>query len=159
MKTKLLLIGLAVWAAAAARAQAPRTGTADLSWLSGDWQGTLANGNTFHAHYTDATGGVILSVSKELNAGHVVFYELEHFAEEDGGLVYTPHPQGRKSREFPLLAYEATKQRVVFENLEHDFPKRFTFERKEPDRLVITLSGTSKEGQPREIVYDLRQAK
>ena len=56
----------AVAALATASAQpvsSPRV--ADLGWLAGHWRGTLANGATFEAHYSDAAGGTIVSVSKE----------------------------------------------------------------------------------------------
>ena len=72
-------------------------------------------------------------------------------------VVYTPHPGGRKSDPFPVVRYDAAARRVVFENLQHDFPKRFTFALVAPDNLVITLSGPGKDGKERELVYDLRR--
>ena len=53
---------------------------------------------------------------------------------------------------------DAAAKRAVFENKEHDYPQTFTFEQPAPDRLVITLSGPGKNGQRKDIVYDLKRA-
>lgn len=148
----LLIFVLSAGAASAA------TG-ADLTWLAGHWRGTLPNGATFETHYTDAEGGMIVSVSKEVKKGRVVAFELETFFEKDGHLIYQPYPYGKKSEHaFPLISYDAAAKRAVFENKEHDFPQTFTFEQPAPDRLVITLSGPGKSGQRKDIIYDLRRA-
>jgi hypothetical protein len=131
----------------------------DLAWLAGHWRGTLANGATFETHYTGAEGGMIFSVSKEVKKGRVVTFELETFFEKDGQLIYHPYPYGKKSEHaFPLLTYDAAAKRAVFENKEHDYPQTFTFEQPAPDRLVITLSGPGRNGQRKDIVYDLKRA-
>jgi hypothetical protein len=132
---------------------------ADLGWLAGHWRGTLANGATFETHYTGAEGGMIFSVSKEVKKGRVVTFELETFFEKDGQVIYHPYPYGKKSEHaFPLLTYDAAAKRAVFENKEHDYPQTFTFEQPAPDRLVITLSGPGRNGQKKDIVYDLKRA-
>jgi hypothetical protein len=133
---------------------------ADLGWLAGHWQGTLRNGAVFETHYTDATAGTILSVSKEHRNGRTLGFELELFYEKDGRVIYQPHPNGKRSEHaFPLLAYDAAARRVTFENKEHDFPQTFTFHLAGPDNLVIRLGGPGRDGATREIVYDLKRVK
>lgn len=133
---------------------------ADLAWLAGHWQGSLANGATFETHYTDASGGTILSVSKEHRAGRTLTFEWELFHEVEGRIIYLPHPDGRRSEHpFPLLTYEASARRVVFENKEHDFPQTFVFHLVSPDNLVITLAGPGRKGAPVELRYDLRRVR
>ncbi len=140
--------------------EAPAAKIADLGWLAGHWRGTLKNGAIFETHYTDASGGTIVSASKEIRNGRTVGFELELFYEKDGRIIYQPHPNGRRSEHaFPLLGYDATARRAVFENKEHDFPQTFNFELAAPDNLVITLSGPDKDGATKEIVYDLRRVK
>lgn len=136
----------------------PAASVADLAWLAGHWHGTLANGATFETHYTGPDGGMIASVSKEVKKGRVVAFELEIFFEKDGRLIYQPHPNGKKSEHaFPLLHYDGTARRAVFENKEHDYPQTFTFEQPSPDSLVITLSGPGRNGQKKDIVYALKR--
>jgi len=141
-------------------AEAAGARLADLGWLAGTWQGTMKNGATFETHYTDATAGTILSVSKEHRNGRTLGFELELFYEKDGRVIYQPHPNGKRSEHaFPLLAFNATAKKVTFENKEHDFPQTFVFHLASPDNLVITLSGPGKDGATREIVYDLKRVK
>jgi hypothetical protein len=45
----------------------------------------------------------------------------------------------------------------VFENAANDFPRKFTYHRAAPDRLVITLEGEQK-GQPLQMKLELKRA-
>ena len=142
--------------ATASESTAPSAKIADLAWLAGHWQGSLKNGATFEAHYTDASGGTILSVSKEHRDGRTLAFELELFFEKEGRLTYLPHPNGKRSEHaFPLVAYDAAARRATFENKAHDFPQAFVFHLESPDLLVITLSGPGRDGQTKEIRYAL----
>lgn len=58
---------------------------------------------------------------------------------------------------FGPLESAGTTRRVVFENLEHDFPRTFTFELAAPDNLVIALAGPGRDGQPRTLRFNLRR--
>lgn len=155
-----LLAALATMAAiASATAQeTPPPRIADLAWLAGDWRGTLANGATFEAHYSDAAGGTIVSVSKEHRGNRTLAFELELFFEKDGRLLYQPHPNGRKSEHvFPLLELDREGRRAVFENKEHDFPQTFIFARTDEKTLVILLRGPGKNGAMKDIRYELKR--
>lgn len=130
----------------------------ELAWLAGHWRGTLKNGATFEAHYTDASGGTIVSVSKEHRDGRMLAFELEIFFEKDGRIIYLPHPNGKRSEHsFPMIAFDAAAQRAEFENTAHDFPQRFRFQLEQSDVLAITLSGSGPNGGVREIRYELQR--
>jgi hypothetical protein len=158
---RLLFFPLALALLAVARlwgqeTPAPAAKVTDLGWLAGHWRGTLKNGATFETFYTDPSGGTVLSVSKEHRQGRTLTFELEVFFEQDGRLIYLPHPNGKRSEHaFPLLAFDAAARRAVFENKEHDFPQTFTFVRESDTRLVITLSGPGRNGANKEIRYEL----
>ena len=49
--------------------------------------------------------------------------------------------RNRSSVSFELAHWDPDDHKVVFENLEHDFPKRFTYHRVADDRLTILLEG------------------
>lgn len=157
----VFLFGGAALAATGSEPSPSHTPTvADLAWLAGHWRGTLKNGATFEAHYTDASGGTIVSVSKEHRDGRTLTFELELFFEQDGRVVYLPHPNGQRSEHsFPLVAFDATAPRAEFENTAHDFPQRFRFHRESPDVLAITLSGPGRNGKVREIRYELHRVR
>lgn len=111
-----------------------------LSFLEGHWKGRSGR-NTAEATYTGPAGGMVLAATKEISpAGRAVFFDWERMHVRDGKVVLTPHPFGKKSKDFPLKSLDAKGKKAVFENLEHDFPKRFTYQRK-GDKLVITLWG------------------
>lgn len=152
-----LAVGVAIAGLPGLSAAEPRVTVADLAWLAGDWEGAAPGGATIVAHYSDATGGVIVSASREIKNGRVVAYDMEHIAEKEGVVIYTPHPGGKKSDAFPVASYDVAGRSIVFENVQHDFPKRFTFALVAPDNLIITLSGPGKEGKDRALVYDLRR--
>jgi hypothetical protein len=142
-------------AIAAGAATGVPTGVAALAFLTGHWRGTLPDGRVAEEVCTTPEGGVLLSAGREFADGKCVFFDLVVFAEKDGTVVLTPHPFGRRSEHaFPLVALDAAARRAVFENLEHDFPKRFVYELVAADRLRITLTGEMK-GQAATEVYNL----
>lgn len=124
------------------------TSVAELSWLAGQWRGTTPAGRTIETTYTTAEGGVLLGTSKEYTAdGRCVFFDLEHFAMKDGVLTLTPHPGGKRSRNFfPLESLDRAARRAAFVNRAHDWPQQFVYERLSEERLRITLSGPDKKG-------------
>lgn len=128
-----------------------------LAFLAGNWRGTNSEGGVADEIYSAPEGGMIVGVGREFDKGRCVFYDLEVFAETKDGIVLTPHPNGKKSpRSFPLVAAESTASKAVFENKEHDFPKRFVWELTPTGELRITLSGERK-GQPHTEVFTLRK--
>lgn len=127
-----------------------------LHWLEGDWAGTFA-GHRFLARYTSPEGGMILSVSKQIDDGRVTLFELERFHVADGEVTLTPYPFGKAGGDtFKLTDYDPSVKRAMFSNPDHDYPTELTYEQAEPDRLTITLSGKAR-GSARVLVADLRR--
>lgn len=137
----------------------PPSSLSQLSFLTGLWRGTSSSGATAEELISSPEGGVMLSAGREFKDGKCVFFDLVAFTEKSGAVTLTPHPNGKRSpRTFPLITLDATAQRAVFENREHDFPKTFTYELTAPDRLRITLTGEQK-GQPAREIYELTRTK
>ncbi len=126
---------------------------AGMTWLEGHWRGAV-DANVFEACYTSPEGGEIVSCSKEIANGRVVFYELERFLIDGDEVVLVPHPGGKASVRFLLSDFG--EKRATFSNEAHDFPKHLTYERKAEDRLVITLTG-NENGKPQTEMYDLKR--
>jgi hypothetical protein len=146
----------ALFALAATAAPTPeKPAVAQLAFLAGTWRGTASTGRTVEELISAPEGGVMLSAGREFKEGRCVFFDLVAFVEKDGAVQLIPHPNGRRSpRTFPLVQLDATAHRAVFENPEHDFPKKFTYEIVAPDRLRITLAGDMR-GKPATEVFDL----
>ena len=132
---------------------------AQLAFASGSWRGTSSSGAAAEELISSPEGGVMVSAGREFEKGKCTFYDLVVFAEKEGAVQLIPHPNGRRSADtFPLVALDATAMRATFENVKHDFPKKFVYELVAPDHLRITLTGDMK-GQPATEVYDLQRAK
>jgi len=131
----------------------------DLGWLAGHWIGSTESGTVYESHYSDPTGGLIVSAHKEIRNGRAVSADFEMFFVKDGRIVFHPSPNGRKSEHsFPLVDYDALARRAVFENREHDFPQVFIYEQSAPDQLRITLEGPGKGRETKRITFNLCRA-
>jgi len=113
-----------------------------LAFLAGDWESRSAK-ESFRAHYGDPEGGMVLGVSKSIEGGRAVFFELEVFRSEGEVLVLQPYPGGKAAASF--RATELTKSSVTFANPKNEFPKEITYACPSQDRLEITLRGGDRE--------------
>lgn len=122
-----------------------KVGIEDLAWLAGSWSGEIKGAGAatrFEAHYTSPSGGVILSASKAFTAsGALSWLEFERFDALEGTLRVTPHPGGKASVSFDLVAYDPAAKKAVFANPEHDYPTRITYHRVAADKLVLVVAG------------------
>jgi hypothetical protein len=135
--------------------QDPRETLEQLSWMAGDWVGTTTEGATWEAMYSDARGGEILSLNKELRGDKLLMHEFERFHVAGDAVVMVPHPFGKASVPFTLVDFDPKEKRARFVNESHDFPKDILYERKGKDRFVITVKG-DQNGQAVELVLDLK---
>ena len=132
-------------------------GTSDLPWLEGVWRGRVG-GRDFEARYTSPDGGLILSMSKYTANGKAVEFEFERFTEKEGTVVLTPYPDGKESpATFRLTDFDQKTRRAVFENPEHDFPTKISYQRVAEDSLTILVSGPRKDGKEKVLRYELRR--
>jgi hypothetical protein len=148
-----LLAGAVAWAEDADTEDAKPT-VAQLDWLAGTWRGTANDGAEWETIYTPPTGGMVLSASKEMKGGRTVMYDFERFQQKGDDVVMVPYPFGKKSVEFTLTSYDADAKKAIFENPEHDFPRKFTYQRTADDKLSIALVGDMGGGDV-EVTIDL----
>ena len=124
---------------------APVTGqtkpsVADLFWLSGCWQGRQGTA-VVEEIWSKPAGSTMLGLSRTVRNNRTVSFEFMQFRELDGVLAFLPQPQGGPQVRFPLK--ETTSTKFTFENLNHDFPQRVIYERKN-NLLVASIEGTEK---------------
>lgn len=122
----------------AAHAQ-PEAVIAELDWLAGNWSGDMWGGR-FEAFYSTPEGGRVLSHSRLMKDGAVVFYEFEVFEGRDELVHLQPYPGGKPAGGFTLASHDPATRTAVFENPEKDFPTRITYQRVSDDKLVIDLT-------------------
>jgi hypothetical protein len=106
-------------------------------FMSGSWSSEV-NGVRMEEHWTSAAGGLMLGMHRDI--GRKTSFEFMRIEQvDDGSLVYQAQPSGRSATPFKLKSM--SESRVVFENLDHDFPQRIIYWRK-AEQLCARVEGT-----------------
>jgi hypothetical protein len=141
-------LGLAITGCRATPAAPPpidiQDDLADLAWLTGSWV-MVGDTAVSEEHWTRPAGGTMLGVNRTVIGGRTVAFEYVRIEATDDGIVFLASPGGRHPPT-PFALIESGPQRVVFENLSHDFPNRIVYERR-GDRLDARIEGRQ-DGQP-----------
>lgn len=112
-------------AGAGARGQASKATIADLSWLAGSWTATT-QGIAMEEHWTAPKGNSMIGLHRDVGKGRTLVFEFLRIEQQGDRIVYLSMPNGRSpATPFPLKEVSGT--RVVFENLQHDFPQRIIY--------------------------------
>jgi hypothetical protein len=153
MRTTAFILIL-ILAAATAHAEPPSPALSTLSWMTGYWTG--GDGDAIIEEiWLAPSGGVMVGVHRDVSGPDDVFYEyLRIVSRPLEGIYYVAKPSNQPSAEFK--ARIITHHRVVFENLEHDYPKRITYEL-DGDVLTVTIGGTVK-GEERSSSWVMKRA-
>jgi hypothetical protein len=107
-------------------------------WMAGSWRGTV-DGVTMEEHWTSPGGDLMLGMHRDVRPDGKSSFEFARIEKKDGTLGYQAMPGGRPATSFTLK--ESSEKRVVFENLQHDFPQRIIYWR-DGKRLCARVEGT-----------------
>lgn len=111
----------------------------DVSWIAGDWQTPAGGRRQIEEHWTTAAGGSMMGVSRTIAGDKTVEFEYLRIEQRADGVYYVAHPKARcPGTDFKLTRASATE--AVFENPQHDFPKRIIY-RKTEDGLTASIDG------------------
>ena len=136
----VVLVAVSAQTPAAPRVAPARATLAQLTWLAGDWSGTMGR-SSIEERWTPSGGGAMLAVSRTIAGERLVAFEFLRIVERDGGLVYIAQPGGRPPTEFVLTAIDTNA--ATFENPAHDFPKMIRYTRREDGGLEARVSGAN----------------
>lgn len=115
-----------------------------LAWLAGHWSGAR-DGVVSEEHWTSPAGGALVGMHKDVRADGRVFFEFLRIVENEAGtLCYLASPGGRAPVSF--CAAEVGDRRVVFENPEHDFPRRILYWLDADGALHARIEGPTEAG-------------
>lgn len=149
---KSLLVFGCVLTGMAGDAWAQERSLSDLSFMSGCWRGKLAGRNgTVEERHSPPAAGLMLGTSHTVVDGRTAFFEFMKIEQTAGGIVMTPAPKGKLSVPFRMVSLDGKK--AVFENLEHDFPKRIVYQLRDNGALAARIEGDKPE-QAEEFVMD-----
>ena len=111
---------------------------ADLSWISGNWQTAPGGRRQIEEHWTQAAGGSMMGMSRTVAGDKTVEFEYLRIEQRADGIYYVAHPKARcPGTDFKLTRASATE--AVFENPQHDFPKRIIYRKTGDDGLTATV--------------------
>lgn len=153
----LWLAALLPWAAPAQEPKPAVVAVERLAWLAGSWRLERA-GRVVEEQWMAPAAGVMLGMSRTVAKGKVVGYEFIQIRVGPGGdLFYIAQPSGQKEAAFRHTAL--TDHEVVFENPEHDFPKKITYTRKADGSLLAAIEGPRDDGTIRRIEFAYQRVK
>lgn len=120
------MVTAALWAMLAGGAQA-QTPARIPDWLAGAWL-MCGRGQEISETWVGAGSGVLVGVGLTRGAaGRVSFEHLRIAPNAAGGVSFYGAPDGAPATEFAMVSQ--TANRIVFENLAHDFPQRVIYAR------------------------------
>jgi uncharacterized protein DUF6265 len=116
------------------------TTLADLAWLTGDWQTPPGGRAQIEEHWTKAAGGSMIGMGRTIAGEKTWEFEYLRIEQRADGIYYVAHPKGQcPGTDFKLTRASATD--VVFENPQHDFPKRIIYRKDGDDGLAASIDG------------------
>lgn len=111
---------------------------ADIAWISGDWQTEPGGKRQIEEHWTNVAGASMLGMSRTVAGEKTVEFEYLRIEQRADGIYYVAHPKARcPGTDFKLTRASATE--AVFENPQHDFPKRIIYRKTGDDALTATI--------------------
>lgn len=113
---------------------------ADLAWMAGDWQTEPGGRRQIEEHWTQAAGASMIGMGRTVAGEKTVEFEYLRIEQRADGIYYVAHPKARcPGTDFKLTRASATE--AVFENPQHDFPKRIIYRKGAEDSLTATVDG------------------
>lgn len=112
----------------------------DLSWIAGRWQTAPGGRRQVEEHWTSVAGGTMMGMSRTVAGEKTVEFEYVRIEQRADGIYYVAHPKARcPGTDFKLTKASATE--AVFENPQHDFPKRIIYRKTADDSLTASIDG------------------
>jgi Domain of unknown function (DUF6265) len=113
---------------------------ADISWIAGHWQTAPGGRRQVEEHWTNVAGGTMMGMSRTVAGDKTVEFEYVRIEQRADGIYYVAHPKARcPGTDFKLTKASATE--AVFENPQHDFPKRIIYRKTADDSLTASIDG------------------
>lgn len=118
----------------------PTQTIADLAWMAGGWQTDPGGRAQIEEHWTRPAGGSMLGLGRTIAGGRTVEFEYLRIEQRSDAIYYVAHPKARcPGTDFKLTRVAA--EEAVFENPQHDFPKRVIYRKKADGSLTASIDG------------------
>jgi len=135
----LWIVCVGVFGTTAPQTQTPLPHSlSELSWISGDWQTPAGGRVQIEEHWTQPAGGSMMGMSRTIAGDKTVEFEYLRIEQRESGIYYVAHPKARcPGTDFKLMRVSSSE--AVFENPEHDFPKRIIYRKTAADALTASI--------------------
>jgi hypothetical protein len=151
-----LLLGVIVLATSAhAQTPAARPTLQDFAWLAGHWRIEQADG-LVDEQWMAPVGGLMMGMARNVQGGKVSEYEFTLLRQEpNGDIFYVASPSQQTETSFKLTSFRNGE--AVFENPEHDFPKKVIYAQQADGSLLAAIEGPGRDGKPRRVEYPFKR--
>ena len=140
----IVLLLLGTLSTSDARSSFSPANISSLTWLTGNWTGTK-DGVEMEELWLAPKGNTMLSVHRDVKNGRTVSFEFLRIEATADAITYWASPRGKPAVPFKMI--ESENRRVVFENAEHDFPRRIIYWQGDDGSLHAKIEGTL-QGKP-----------
>ncbi len=151
MRNSFVLAILMISGLCANSAFALESKLSDLSWMVGQWQ-CKADSAEFEEHWMRASGDSMIGMGREVKDGKLAFHEYLRLEDRDDGIYYIAQPFGKLITEYKLT--NATPTVMLFENPDHDFPKKIEYSLQKDGSIFVAGSGDASD-KDKEFRYHL----
>ena len=112
----------------------------DLGWMAGGWQTDPTGRMVSEEHWMRPAAGSMIGMSRTRVGDRTVSFEFLRLEERGDAIYYVASPKGRcPATDFKLTRLSA--QEAVFENPQHDFPKRIIYRKNSDGGLTAIVDG------------------
>ena len=154
---RLLSLLAFVLLAGAAAAQTPAAAPTlqDFAWLAGHWR--IESGDrVVDEQWMAPAGGLMMGMARNIQGGKVQEYEFTLLRQEpNGDILYIASPSRQVETAFRLTSFKDGT--AVFENPQHDFPKKIIYTRGKDGSLLAAIEGPGRDGKPRRVEYPFKR--
>ena len=109
----------------------------DLIWIAGAWQ-TTGGRSKIEEYWMPPAGGSMLGISRTIAGEKTVEFEYLRIEKRGEDIFYVASPGARcPATDFKLT--RVSNQEAVFENSQHDFPKRIIYRKGSDGSLTASI--------------------
>lgn len=114
-----------------------------LKWLEGSWQEQRSEGLLTEEWTSSSDTLMIGKAALYDESGHSIFSDNMELSLEDNILYFKPTVSNQNNgAQVVFKETMLTDKEVIFENPDHDFPKRIIYRKNHPDSLFARIEGT-----------------
>jgi len=129
------------------------TQLAELGFFHGGWASDKGNTRT-EEYWSPPRAGTMLGASRTMRGEKTVFFEYFRVEQRGDEIFYIAQPGGKAPTEFKLTSFDGKV--AVFENPQHDFPTKISYERIDDRTMKASIEGVQN-GQKRGTSWEFKR--